>query len=466
MYMILLKRKNNGFDSRYKSYIEASFEQNSRQHVSTAKKKGKEYDEIIMMHPCDYKNDKQAKLGKQLFILLCHARCEPDEYMTQRFKTLKLIYKFIKDNQAWFDFWKALNTIENYLFSCSQPVKDQLSNEVWDMFKFYMNHPKWVIGLQNLNTPIIEKTVFYITPRALSLFENKEILGRKEKKELTVIKDQSIDLILYHTYSFGLYRQDILDLLPKNGIRYETINTLNLPRKLANLDKITNFINQERQYTMNPNGAVIDCYNCGNIDQIIMVEREQCLVWKVHFDINGYVLNSREKLIEDSIGMDFCGYFNYSFFPRSTVSEHGGYKKFEDKIYEFVLECYADIVCGSSKLTENFNRDVVNAGAMEMLPNIVGDEGKIKLRFTPRGTYNRIRNNTQTKEEFDNELKNRFVSGHPRKLTKNQSPSQKAIKHAVEFGIDLPQGYTFVRPYELGEDKLRSHYVKKIQKTI
>ena len=42
------------------------------------------------------------------------------------------------------------------------------------------------------------------------------------------------------------------------------------------------------------------------------------------------------------------------------------------------------------------------------------------------------------------------VRGHLRRLPPGWSPSKQALKTADEFGIALPEGYTFVRPYYTG----------------
>ncbi|SYX84582.1 hypothetical protein [Paenibacillus alvei] len=460
--MSILKKKNNHFDLRYKNYIRKSVLDNSRRKIVDASKQDSEYDKIIKRHLTNYENTNQTIIGSQLFTLLYQARNETDIYMKTRIETLKAIYTFVQDNNAWYDLWKTVITIENHLFDEGIPIVGQMSSEIFDMFRLHSQYPKWIVGLKNRKVPILKTPAFYITSGLLNLLENEQSIGRKKTRELRIIQYQSIELSTYHSYSFGIYSEDTLDLLPNNGIRYESIKTLEMPRELAKYDEISEFILEERQYTMNPNGAVIDCYNCGEIDQIEMVESEGYLIWKVHFKIPGYKLNHKGELIDDLAGMEYCGYFNPDYFPRSSLSEHSDFIDFEFRLYEFILECYADIVCGSNKLRKRFNRDVINVGTLEMMESPDKVDSKMGIRITPRSIYKRIKEKTKNKEQFEVEIKKYFIAGHIRKLPNNHFPSKEAVEHALEHGIELPKNYTFVRPYEVGDEKLRSYYIKKV----
>lgn len=461
--MSKLIKKSNHFDLRYRQYVRNVVMSNSRENVKSSKNQDGDYDINLKKYVIDYENVNQTIIGSQLMTLLFQARQERDKYMQSRVDFLKNIYKFVVENHAWYDLWKTFTMIETVLFNDSQPITHQLAVEINDMFRMNMEYPKWVVGLKDKQTPILRKTTFYMTPGLIDFIEDQRSTGRKKGRQMEIIKYQVAEMTTYHSYSFGLYSEDTLDLLPKNGMRYEAIKDIQLPRQLANLDDLSEFVNSDRQYTMNPNGVVIDCYNCGDIDQVILVEKEEYLLWKVHFNKTGYTLNHKGELVDDLTGMELSGYFNADLFPRCTFSEHSDFIEFEFRIYEFIMECYADIVCGATKVNKKFKRDVVNVGTLEMLENPIDNlNDKIGLRFIPRETHKRIKQTTQSKTEYENELKKYFVVGHVRKLPNGHSPSKEAVAHAEEYGIELPSNYTFVRPYESGEDKLRSHYIKKV----
>ncbi|WP_424474966.1 hypothetical protein [Oceanobacillus kimchii] len=195
---------------------------------------------------------------------------------------------------------------------------------------------------------------------------------------------------------------------------------------------------------------------------VLLVEKEGYFLWKVHFSKDGYLMNHKGDLVEDHRGAEFSGYFTPQLIPRSTLSEHIDYLDFEMKIYEFILECYAEIVCGSDAINSQIDRDMLNVGAMKMKEDNEELDGRLGLRFITRNTYEKVRNSSSNKKDYENEVNKYFVSGHIRKLPENHNPSKEAAISALEYGVELPNGYTFVKPYESGDEKLRTRLVKTI----
>ncbi|MFJ8531109.1 hypothetical protein [Bacillus sp. NPDC094106] len=456
-------KKKNHFDIRYKRYLRNSIEYNTKRNILSAKKKDEKYDKSILTHLPTFENMNQTMIGSQLFNLLYQARHDSQKYMKNRIETLKDIYAYVVDNKAWYDLWKTVSIMENGVQEKSNVVDFQVATEMCDMIRLMLPNSKWIVGLKDKQTPLIQELPFYINEKVLTFIESEKTVGRKKGRELYKIQVMSVDLFNYYTRSFGVYNKDVLDLLPIRGINYSLVPSISLPRNIANCDELIHFIFNNRKYTMNPNGVVIDCHNCGDIEQIIFVEKENYLLWKVRFSTKGYRMNHKGDLIEDSTGSDFCGYFSPDLFPRSTFSEYTDYIDFEFNVYTFLLECYADIVCGSNELNKRFDRDVVNMGIMSMLEN---ENSVIKkqvgIRFIPRKIHNRIKDASKTTVEYEKEVQKYFVAGHLRKLPEGHSPSKEALEHAQEFGIELSEGYTFVRPYESGEEKIRTHYVKTL----
>jgi hypothetical protein len=265
----------------------------------------------------------------------------------------------------------------------------------------------------------------------------------------------------YLSVAYGLYREDTLDLIAESAVPYDSIPTMAMPRELANYDDLVELITEERHYTMNRFGVVVDCYNTGDIDQVIMVEHEGFLIWKIHFKKPGWILDGKGELISDLRGAEYFGYFNPDFMPRSLFTAHTDFLEFEYQVYNFVLECYADIVCGSDAVNKRFGRSAVNMATV--LDNPVLAEGDVVgFRYTPRTVHAAAKKKAANQEEFEDEIKKYFISGHIRKLPEGHNASQEALALAAEFGIDLPRGHTFVRPYESGEEKIRTRYVKRL----
>ncbi|MBX8946021.1 hypothetical protein [Lysinibacillus sp. K60] len=455
-----LVRKSNGFVIRYKHYLKNSITNNTNRNIERQKDQS---NSKLFSHILTYDNVNQTILGSYIFKLLKDATLDPHTYRSERLQVLQDIYQYISSNNSWYDLWKTAKSIEEHAAKKNVIIDHQTSTELLDMIRLNIPYPNFIMGLNDDLTPIIRKPTFYITEKTLNYIEHDNV-GRKRGKELYNIQTSTAEFSSYLIHSFGLYRESHLDLLSQNGIRNEEVNNIKFPRKLTTIENIVKFIENNRHFTMNPNGVVIDCFNCGDIDQVILFEQEGYILWKVIFKQKGIKLNHKGDLVEDGNGAEYCGYFSHTFFARSPYAGHITFIDFEFEVYAFVLECYADIICGSSRLNKEFNRDSLNVSFLEIQSEETATvlDNKMGFRYMPRTVYKRVKANTKSKDEYNLELKKYFIAGHIRKLPDGHRPSEDAVLHAQEFGIELPENHTFVRPYETGEEKLRSHYRKKI----
>ncbi|WHY48818.1 hypothetical protein [Lysinibacillus pakistanensis] len=458
--MSRMVKKSNGFPLRFKQYVNNSVATNTKNNINF-RKKNEELNDFLKHHILNYSNVNQTIIGSYLFKLLHSSAFDTALYQNERINILKDIYNYTEKNSAWSDLWKTSKFIEEHVLKKHGVIDHQVSSEILDMIRLHMPYAKFIVGLENDYNPIIQTPPFYITEKLLNYIEYESSIGRKKGRELFTIQTQTVEFASYLVHSFGLYRDTHMDLLAQNGLTNQTVNSIKLPRQLAEFNMMIEFIENNRQYTMNPNGVVIDCYNCEDIDQVIIIEQNGYVLWKVIFKQKGIRLNQKGDLVQDGNGAEYCGYFSPSYFPRSTFSEHITHIDFELAIYDFVMECYADIICGTALINEYFKRDVVNVGSIAMQDDKITEiNSKMGMRFIPRKVYQSVKEKTKTKIEYEQELKKYFIAGHIRKLPTGHSPSKEAVAHAQEFGIELPSNYTFVRPYETGEEKLRSHYTK------
>lgn len=448
-------KKTNGFPIRYKKYVSASVNDNTKSTIQHRKNAH----EIITNHILTYDNVNQTILGSFIYRLLNTSVTNPERYKNERLVILKEMYDYVTSNHAWYDLWQTAKMIEEKLYTQKSVIDHQVASEIVDMLRLHLPYPKFIVGLNDDHSPILQTPPFYVTEKLLNYIEYSKSAGRKKGKELFTIQTQTVEFATYLVHSFGLYREVHLDLLAQNGLTNDTVLNIKLPRKLVDSSKMTDFVIKNRQYTMNPHGVVIDCYNCGDVEQVILLEQEGFLLWKVIFKQKGVTLNQKGDLVQDGKGGEYCGYFSPNFFPRSTFSEHSTFIHFEFDLYDFILECYADVVCGSTLLNKAFNREVLNMGMLEMQGHEKNNT-KMGMRFIPRNIHRTAKE--KTPQKYEEELKKYFIAGHIRKLPEGHTPSKEAIAHAQEFGIDLPEQYTFVRPYETGDEKLRSHYIKRV----
>lgn len=455
-------------DLRFNSYIQNSVQYNTRQQIQETKKKSVEYDVIVKKHMFTFNSVEEELIGSQFFTLLYQARFEPENYQYSRLGILKDIYMMVSQNNWWRELWQTFSDMEHRLFERQTVLEHQLLSELYDMMRLHARYPNWITGI-NGNKPMFTIPPFYLTRPLLTYIENGEKgYGRKKIRQLNNMKYQAMEFAHYLSASYGLYDPDTIDLIAVNGVNYETIPEMKLPRKIADMDPLCDFIQANQRYTMNPYGIVIDCYNAGDIKQITMVEKGNHILWHVQFGKPGWVLDKSGMLTDDLRGAEYSGTFDKrggAFLPRSLFTVHSTYIDFEYDIYTFVLECYADVVCGSDALSRRFRtRKVQNMGAVLMNEEISAtlDSETIGLRYTPRTVHKKAKQKATTKDALEREIQRYFVSGHIRRLPDGFNASDEAVAHAAEYGIELPSNTTFVRPYEAGDEKIRTHYIKRV----
>ncbi|TDF95210.1 hypothetical protein [Paenibacillus piri] len=346
-------------------------------------------------------------------------------------------------------------------------MSDQLFSEMYDLFRITSVHPKWISGVNSQGHPFWRTLPVFITNQLITFLElSAEGVGRKKSREFVTHQYLAATIDKYMAIAFGLYNDDTLDLLPYALLHTGHMERYSNPRTIGQWHVLCELIDNDRKYTINPHGVVIDCYNAGEVDQIILVEQDGYILFKVHYSNPGVLIDNKGIMVDSSTGADFCGYFTPTLLPQSYFLQCSDEVAFEFDLYSFILECYADIVCGSESVNRRFRkRDVINKGIVEMTEESESDSHKLGIRFIPRNIHRKIQTGTQNKAEYDLELKKYFVTGHIRKLPNGHSASREAISHASEYGIDLPQGFTFVKPYESGEEKVRTHYIKRVEES-
>ncbi|MEK4047583.1 hypothetical protein NSU18_28660 [Paenibacillus sp. FSL H8-0048] len=453
-------KNNKHFESRYRKYVIESVHENTLSHSEQ-----KEGAADLMQHLIEYENINQTVLGSYLTTLLFKAKKEPRYYVSERISILKIIYKFALDNKAWFDLWRSYYLIQKHLITEGIGIIDtQIQFELMDLFRYFMPSKKVPLGIDKYGKLIIDKPPFYITEKVLNMFDDQLSIGRKKTKELYTIQLHAAELLIFHSFSFGLYDEDSLDLLSKSQLNYDMLknNKISLPRTIKWSEYETDILENNRKFTMNPNGVVIDCYNAGDIDQVILLERKGHLLFKVHFSSFGHKLNHKDELIEDSSGSEFCGYFSLLGFPTSQFGHTVDFLEFEFILYDFIWECYADIVCGSDFIFRKFGMKSINVSSLnsEEANDLSKEQKTIGKRFVPRPIHQKAKLISTSIGDYENELKKHFVPGHVRKLPEGQSASREAVSHATEHGIEIPLGHTFVRPYNPQEERVRTHYIK------
>lgn len=461
---------NIGFKIVFNKWQRENFNDKSREILYHATKYTSE--ELAIINK-DYRDINSQIIGSMISTLIYKACRQPKEYYSTRYEILKETANFIKENNAYvelYEFIKAHHNMAQFSISTSGQVMQELIELIGMITPFNME----LIGL-NDRTPIYVPSKFPYTMNFVGKVNNLPPENKWSKKEKNIVYENYArsTLTTFYNETFGLYNTSIIDMVPQNSINlayYE--KDMILPRELHDTDYWISLIRKNRKYIINKNGIVIDCYNAGDIETIFMVESKGFLLYKVILSKNGWVLNNSGNLVDDINGGEYCGIidltslysdseyvYTYSYYELITEYIEKAYN-----ILNFVIECYADVVCGSNCNSENKK---VNSSDKILFDNDVTDneieqyfkeKGFVGIRTTPRSLYSigertSSRTSKQTRTLF-------FVEGHLRLLPSGSNASEEAINKAAEYGITVPKGYTFVTPYYAGLEQVRSYYKK------
>ncbi|MCQ4925038.1 hypothetical protein NE686_18195 [Tissierella carlieri] len=479
------KKKNNqrsdsSFYREYNSWKAFNMANKTLSIVSDAKEYTNSEYQILKK---TYDNANSQIIGSLLSTMLYKAGKEPDSYIKERFSYLKDIAEFIKKENAYkelFDFIKAKHTLWFDMSRTSFQIVQELIEIVDIITPFNMT----LAGLDNSN-PIFVPSRFPYTQYFVGRVRN--LPGKKDwtRKHYEIVNQNYArsDIDNYLATSFGFYSTKCIDMIPNNSVNLDYFRLhLKLPRQLFEFEELINIVKKKKKYIMNKNGVVVDCYNAGDIETIIFYENPDVLLYKVIFKQKGWVVNDKGRLVNDINGGEYTGFFSMNSFDinytdnmglsfiESYLGSMSDYIDIVLDLENFILECYTDIVCGTdyhnvinkeNKLDSSdeilYNNDIED----DKIEEHFYDKNKVGIRLTPLSMYNdgekiNSRSSKLTREKY-------FVTGHLRKLTKEQISSEEAKQNAFEYGINIPEGYTFVRPYYSGIEKVRTHYTKVVR---
>ena len=329
-----------------------------------------------------------------------------------------------------------------------------------------------LVGLDD-NKPIYLPSKFPYTKNFIGKANNMPNKTTTEKYKLVKYQNWArSNLKLYYSLTYGYYNSQNIDMIPNNCVNLNWIERyIKLPRKIFSDDKWLDIIRKYKKYVINKNGVVIDCYNAGDIETIIFEESKGYLLFKVIFKQKGWVVDNNGKLVDDINGGEYTGIFNFnvleSCYDFSYLVSLQEYLETIYEMYNFLYECYADLVCGADIIK---HLQKVNSIDSILYNNSIEDDNiedyfqkknQIGIRYTPKNLYKEGKRKTsrtsrETREKY-------FVTGHTRKLPDGQQPSPEALINANEYGLHISSGYTFVSPYYSGIEKVRSFYKKVVK---
>jgi hypothetical protein len=415
-------------------------------------------------------------IGSELSTLIYKACKEPENYIRNRFYYLKDIAETIKRENTYTELFEF---IKNYHKRGIQMLRIsfQIQQEIGEIIGLITPFNTSLVGLDNGN-PIFTPSKFPYTSYFLGKINNLPPINKWNKKHHEIMHQNyarsNINNYMYLT--FGFYDNNCLDLVPQNSVNLKWFkNDIKLPRMLFEVEELIDIIKENKKYVMNKNGVVVDCYNAGDIETIIFYENRGMLLYKVIFTVKGWIGNDKGRLVNDVNGGEFTGIIALDNFRKdneeigqiySILSSIDVYIEKSYNIESFVLECYADIVCGKgyakSNNLDNSSEILYNSNLDDNdIENYFKEQNRVGIRYTPLSMYNEgvknsARSSKKTREKY-------YVTGHLRKLPTGATTSYEAKQNALEYGIDIPEGYTFVRPHYSGLESIRTHYTKVVE---
>lgn len=399
--------------------------------------------------------EEMARMYERMLVL---AKVKPKEYFKKRDSLHIQIADFIRKNKLyseWADFiYFVTKNIDDDSSNYSKLINAYKSEmmETWNYLTHYSLDK--IYGVTSKNELLTSKE--YYGDWDYDLAKEKWTL---RKKGLSDGKIASIILPKFDGRLFQTERNEnmihiaIFEMIPFLNERTKNIHPKNwfpqaiksksteYPRQWKETKFYKEQIKNNRKYMLDKKGVKILFENAGMFKEVLLIE-------DVKKD-KGIILLFQLSTNEGST----IGYFSLNdgiFFTPFKYSDEGGIE-IHDKIENFILELYTEIVVGLEKDRKRFY-------ALKEVEDI---------------TYINPYRETQLYIQYQLfDEKNDGISGKSgytvkpherkfaiRKLRAGQQASDEALERAKEYGIDLPNGYTFVKSYKVGG-------IKEVRKEI
>lgn len=192
---------------------------------------------------------------------------------------------------------------------------------------------------------------------------------------------------------------------------------------------------QHRNYMLPSSGVKANYHNAGDIREVyyqeVMYNNEIVLLYKVTTSHNG----------------QYSGYYHATSQYFYSIYKGTDRQIWHDDIKNFILENYMILTCDyeidrkknyAIKHVDNFQNEFFFPEQPLVTFRYQGKQSKGDPNHTGVRKY--------IKEEYQEEMITRC--GYIRRLPTGQHASDEAIQYALELGLDLPAGRTFVRSHE------------------
>lgn len=412
-------------------------------------------DDIIIFGFVHTDNEKAKELLYKYEQMILLAKMDEDRYQNKRDELHTTLAKFIKQNELysdWADFIHFLNN--NLQHKTILNVYKSETMETWNYLTGY--NGKIVYGVTRDNKPLITNEYYgdwdyelhkrqyqlerkKITRKQFTEFVQSEINDRRRMEA----NENLSDIAILEMMPFINERTH--DIYPKDWMPHAELHRLQFPRQWKKTEFYQELLDK-RNYILDRKGVKLFLKNAGMIDEVLFVEdvtkdNKSILLYRAssykHGSTMGYYIPSDK---------DFFSPWKFSNGPEAHAN-----------IENFILELYAELTVGLERDRLRFSALVevedlnhleryreTNIYVQYQTFNALSDRDELKGR----------RNSTSRQKPHER----RFSI---RKLKEGQKASEEALERAREYGIELQDGYTFVKGYSVGIKDMRKPVLNK-----
>jgi hypothetical protein len=384
------------------------------------------------------------ELAKRYEYLLILAKTKKNKYLEHRDSIHMNLSKWIKDNKLqreWVDFIYFTQT--HFSFKYESIASSYMSEimESWNYLSGYGENN--IYGLSNDNEFLLcpdyygdwdiklHKLYKEVEKGKISMERYAHIIKYELNEEFIIERNEN----LRHIAVFGLIpfiNERNKSIYPTEWFPHAIGNYLRFPR----VWKSSNFYKEQlkrRKYLIDSKGVKIFLKNAGVFTELLLMEtvtRDKKIVML-------FRLSTPEG--------GTYGYYHLQdeyFFSAYKFSDK---RDIHDSMENLVLEMYTEVVCGLEK-------DKKRIYAIKEVEDITNT---IKHKSTYLFVQYKLYNENTDKEELKGSRKGSTQKPHERryairKLKENQKASDEAIERALELGIEIQEGFTFVQSYSVG----------------
>lgn len=402
-------------------------------------------EEIILASYVHTENERAKELLQRYEKMVILAKVNPERYKQERDELHLDMAEYIHEQQIyreWVDFIYFLN-----VQLAENRIQDAYKSEVMETWNYLTNYGNVnIYGLTSDNQLMVCDEVYgdWDLPlhKIQKLYRNKKISMEQmlqmyahedRKSGLFMIErhENLIDISIFESIPFINERTE--NIMPIKWMEMAYLANLKLPRQW----KSTEFYKEQlkkRKFKIDRKGCKAFFKNAGNIKEIFFMED----VTKEKQIVMLYRVTTTKG--------SFMGFYHLGddyFFSAYRSSDN---KEVHYDLENFVLEVYTEIVCGLEK-------DRKRIYALQEVEDIDNIEN-----MKPTHVY--VEFSLYDKKYDSDELNGKRRKGTKqkahdrgiaiRKLREGQHASEEAYERAMEYGIELQEGYTFVRSYSVG----------------